>query len=236
MKRILIVLLCIVLFCAIPITAFAESETNVFVEEEETVEDTSTTTEEVVTEGEHSGAETTTSVTTEEIIKWAETHLEEISVIITLIFSLIYQVRKHASLNKSIAKCNNNAITIANDSKNAIDEARASMETAKGAVTGYDEKIVTLLETFKTTAEDKTRLENELVEIRNYLKVSTEANIEFANELAELLGLSNIPNYKKQSLGERHLAKVKAIKEAATKAEVVMMEAEGVNSNVGKEA
>ena len=103
-------------------------------------------------------------------------------------------------------------------------------------MTGYDAKIVALLEAFKTTAEDKARLEKELVEIRNYLKTSTDANIEFANELGELLGLANIPNYKKEEIGARHLEAVKAIMEAEAKAEVAMTETEEVKANDGAEA
>mgnify|MGYP003296352319 CR=1 FL=1 len=56
-----------------------------------------------------------------------------------------------------------------------------------------------------------------------FLKTSADANIEFANELAELLGLANIPNYKKEEIGARHLESVKAILEAEKKAEAVAL-------------
>jgi hypothetical protein len=40
------------------------------------------------------------------------------------------------------------------------------------------------------------------------------ANVEFANEVAELLILANIPNSRKDELYARHLAAVNAIQEA----------------------
>jgi sulfopyruvate decarboxylase TPP-binding subunit len=101
--------------------------------------------------------------------------------------------------------------------------ALSEMQNASGAVTGFETKIVALLEAFKTTAEDKLRLENELVEIKNYLKTATDANVELGNEIAELLGLANIPNYKKEEMGARHLAVLKAIIEAEKKAEAAAM-------------
>jgi hypothetical protein len=63
------------------------------------------------------------------------------------------------------------------------------------------------------------------------LKLSKDANVEFANELAELLTLANIPNFKKEEIGARHLAAVKAIAEAEAKTET-----EEVKKDVGEEA
>jgi hypothetical protein len=47
-----------------------------------------------------------------------------------------------------------------------------------------------------------------------YIKTAKLANVEFANELAELLVLANIPNSKKDELYSRHIAAVGAIAEA----------------------
>mgnify|MGYP002514089081 CR=1 FL=1 len=78
--------------------------------------------------------------------------------------------------------------------------------------------------------------EKEFVELKNYLKTSTDANIEFANELAELLGLANIPNHKKEEIGARHLEHVKAILEAEKKAEAAaVVSTEEVKEDVGEE-
>ena len=150
-------------------------------------------------------------VTTETVVKWAETHLEEISVIITLIATLIYQVRKHASLNKSIALCNNNAVSIVENSNGAIQTALSRVENVSAIVDKYKDEIVTLLAEIRQSAEEKKKLETALAEVENYLKTSKLANTELANEVAELLVLANIPNSKKEELYSRHRAAVDAI-------------------------
>lgn len=173
---------------------------------------------------------------TDNLVKWLEENSALIGLIITVIGYGIVTIKRLGTVIKSASTMNNNAITIAKNSKNVIDEALTSIQSASGAVTGYDVRIVALLEAFKTTAEDKARLEKELVEIKNYLKTSTDANIEFANELAELLGLANIPNYKKEEIGARHLTAVKAIMEAEAKAEVAMTETVEVTNDDREEA
>lgn len=173
---------------------------------------------------------------TDNLVKWLEDNSALIGLIITLIGYGIVTFKKLGTVIKSASTMNNNAITIAKNSKNVIDEALTSIQSASGAVTGYDARILALLEAYKTTAEDRARLEKELVEIKNYLKTSTDANIEFANELAELLGLANIPNYKKEEIGARHLTAVNAIMEAEAKAEVVMAETVEVTKDDRTEA
>jgi hypothetical protein len=65
------------------------------------------------------------------------------------------------------------------------------------------------------------------------------------NEIAELIALSNIPNYKKDALGSRHVAAVDAIIKAEEMAEIEADNAakmllpattEEVKENVGEEA
>lgn len=183
-------------------------------------------------------------ILTENITKWFEKNSALIGLIVTIIGYGIVMIKKLGTVVKSTGTLNNNAITISNNNTTLMGQALTSIENASGVVTGYETRIVALLEEFKNTAEDKARLERELVEIKSYLKTSTEANIEFANELAELLGLANIPNYKKEEIGARHLAAVKAIIEAEGKAEVEAENAakmllpattEEVNEDVGEE-
>lgn len=174
---------------------------------------------------------------TAEIAKWLEDNYEWLSLVITIIGYGILMIRKLSLVRKSMGTINNNAITIANNSKSAIDEARASIESASGKVTSYEERIAALLEAYKNTAEDKVRLENEFLEIRKYLETSTQANMEFANELAELLALANIPNYKKEEIGARHLAAKRHIEEAAAKAVALLpVSSEEVKVDDGEEA
>ena len=95
-----------------------------------------------------------------------------------------------------------------------------------------------MLEAYQQTAEEKKKLENELVELKEYLKTSVDANVEFADELAELLGLANIPNYKKEEIGARHVAAKKQLIERKAKAEAVALlpaNTEEVKGNVGEE-
>ena len=168
----------------------------------------------------------------EKIVNWILPHIEEISVIITLVLSIIYNIRRNRALDKSVGTLNNNAITIA---KNSAD----TMSAASGAITGYKADITALLTAFKQTAEDRERLEREFVEIKNYLQTSSKSNLEFADELAELLALANIPNYKKEEIGARHLAAKKDIIDAEAKAEALALlpaSTEEVNKDVGEEA
>lgn len=153
------------------------------------------------------------------IVEWIEPNIEEIGVVVALIGYGITLFKKFKTLNKSVGTLNNNAITISEKSANFMAQALSNIENASGAVTSFDSRIVALLEAYQDKAEKEAMLEKELVEIKNYLKTSTQANVEFANELADLLALANIPNYKKEELGARHLAAVNAIIEAEEKAE-----------------
>ena len=65
-----------------------------------------------------------------------------------------------------------------------------------------------LLEEIRKNAEEKDKVENMLHQVENYLKTAKLANVEFANELAELLNLSNIPNAKKDEMYARHTSAV----------------------------
>ena len=184
--------------------------------------------EQISTEGETTGEDVAGWDDVKETLsgaikEWIEPNLEEIGVIVTLIGYGIVLFKKLRTIIKSASTINNNAIAITEKNRNFMSQALSNIETASGVVTSYDARIVALLEAFQQTAEDKKRLEAELVEIKSFLKTSTAANIEFANELAELLGLANIPNYKKEEIGARHLESVKAILEAEKKAEAVAL-------------
>ncbi len=223
MKKIFIALLCVAMICAMTAVAFAEDTA---VDTNTTEAETFIAKEEIATEGENTGTGVTIP-TTDEIVKWVEMHLEEISVIITLIFTLIYQVRKHASLNKSIATCNNNAVSIVENSNSAISTALSRVENVSAVVDKYKDEIVTLLAEIRQTDDEKKKLETALTEVESYLKTAKLANTELANEVAELLVLANIPNSKKEELYSRHRAAVAAIDAAEHKE---------VKDNVGEEA
>ena len=190
MKKILAIICALLLACAFPLTAFAEDGT---------VEQTEIETEIIVTESE------ATDITTEDVVGYIKAHFEEISVVITLILTLIYNVRKHKLLDRSIAITNNNAIAVAENSG-------VAMQNALGKMEAFD----MLLAEYRASAEEKKKLEATLNEAMTYIKASKLANVEFANELAELLVLANIPNSKKEELYSRHLAAVSTIAEVET--------------------
>lgn len=208
MKKILALIVCTVLLvCAFPISAFAEGESVETVETIVEVVDASPTAEESVTESEISGEKAMPDITTEAIVGYIKTYFEEISVILTLILTAFYNIRKHKLLNKSISATNLNAITVSENSERAITEALAT-------VSNFKNEFTTLLAEYRTNAEEKKKLEETLNKAMTFIKTAELANEEFANELAELLVLANIPNSKKDELYSRHIAAVKAIREA----------------------
>jgi hypothetical protein len=167
------------------------------------------------------------------ILNWVKPHIEEISVIITLVFYVVASAKDRKNLNKNMGVMNNNTIAIANNSNEKMSEALTLMRASSDSVVSYDERIKTLLESYNNTLEDNRRFREEYVEMKKYLKASTEANIEFANELAELLALANIPNYKKEEIGKRHATNVAAIRDAESKAELPLdVTVEEVKENV----
>ena len=212
MKKLLAFILCVLIISAIPLAVFAEdiptgNESNAI----------ETSAESAISAPTEPPVETD-KLLSEMFEEWIVPHLEEISVIITLIGTLFYQIKKNKSFGKNISTLNNNAISIAQNSSDMMSQALLNMQSASGAVTAYDARIAAMLEAYKATAANNERLEKELSEMKAYLKTSAESNIEFANELAELLGLANIPNYKKEEIGARHLAAVNSIKAAESEA------------------
>ena len=158
-------------------------------------------------------------LTTEKIVGYVQDHLEEITVIVTLIVTLFMQLYKHGLLTKSIGTLNNNAVTVA-------EKSTASMADASNVINGYINEMSRLLEEVRANAEEKKLLQQSVNDTQTFLKSAKLANVELSNELAELLVLANIPNSKKEELYARHIAAVNAI--SAAEAEVV--------ADVGEEA
>ncbi len=188
MKRILVFMLCLLLIGAIPIVASAaevSTDATEVVEEEMTV--------------------------TEEIVDYVKNHVEEISVIVTLILGIFYEVRKHGKLNGSIGLLNNNAIAVA---QNSAETARAAFDGIRGVadvVSNYKVEFEAILSEWRKTEEEKKTLEYTLNNAVMFINTSKQAMIELSNEVAELLVLANIPNSKKEELYSRHRAAVDAI-------------------------
>lgn len=208
MKKIFALLVCtVLLLCAFPISAFAEGESVDAVETTVVEVDTSPTTEESASDEVITGEKDKLGITTEDIMGYIKTYFEEISVIVTLILTAFYNIRKHKMLNKSISATNLNAITVSENSDRMMTDALETMR-------GYKEEFANLLNEYRTTEEEKQKLEQTLKEAMTHIRTAKLANVEFANELAELLVLANIPNSKKDELYSRHITALKTIEEA----------------------
>lgn len=209
MKKIFIIMLCAMLMFALPIVAFANEGETVPTEE-------AVPSEEIVTEE---------ASITETIVEYVKSHIEEISVIATLLVTILYEIRKHGKLTGSIGTLNNNAIAIAENGATAVKAALTEVADIAKVVEGYKEEFSTLLSEMRHSLEEKQSLETTLSHVETFLKTAKLATLELSNEVAELLVLANIPNSKKDELYARH---TKAVHEL----EVV----EEVMSNDGKEA
>ena len=188
MKKIIIFALCVLLLFAMPVAVFAE---------------------------EASVAEPEVEVSiTEEIVTYVKSHIEEISVIGTLLLTIFYEIRKHRNLNGSIGALNNNAITMAENSTEAIKKALSEAKDIADVVINYKEEFNTLLGEIRKSAEEKARLEDTLSHVETFLLTAKSATLELSNEVAELLVLANIPNSKKEELYARHMKAVHDIEQA----------------------
>lgn len=179
MKKIFALLLCAVLLCATLVFASAE------------------------------GTEAATEVAaeasmTDTIVNYVKTHIEELSVIGTLLLTIFYEIRKHGKLNGSIGTLNNNAIAVAENSAASINTALAEVEGIAEVVRNYKDEFASVLEEIKRSAEEKKSIEETLAHVETFLKTAKLAIVEMSNEVAELLVLANIPNAKKEEFYARH--------------------------------
>lgn len=184
MKRFLVLMLCIMLLMVTPVVAYAAED----------------------------GAEVAVEQTmTEEIFAYCKSHVEELSVIGTLILGMFYETRKHRNLNGSIGTLNNNAIAVAQNSAENIKTVLAEAKGIADVVIKYKDEIESLLSEIRKSAEEKKSLEDTLSHVEGFLKTAKLATLELSNEVAELLVLANIPVSKKEELYSRHRAAVDAI-------------------------
>ena len=237
MKKIFALFLCAMLICATPIIAFAEGEENA------TEVTENTTAEEIVTESEISPD---TETVPDKIIGFIKENFEGtsfISLAVTVVVYIFYEVKKHKSLNGSIGVMNNNAVAVAENSAKAIGDVMAKADTIVDevltragtiadnssvivqnvltetvaiaeVVKSYKEQMEAMLGEIRKNAEEKQSLEETLLSVQKTLETLKMADLEFGNEVAELLVLANIPNAKKEELYSRHRAAVDAIETA----------------------
>ena len=238
MKKFIVFFLCALLICTMPIVAFAEGESTDAVVETEVPSSTGSTSESIPEK-----------TITETIVEYVKLHFEEISVVVTLILTAFYHIRNNSKLNLAMRTLNNNAITVAENGNSFVSNALSKAEEIVSGFTNqsnvtvqtviekmdgvaevvqrYQETMGALVEEIRNSEEEKKALKEALDRAESYIHTSKLANTEFANELAELLCLSNIPNSKKEELYARHIKSVKALEEA---------DANGVKTDDGTEA
>lgn len=210
MKKILVLFLCVLLICAMPIVASAEGTS------EDAVETNPTVTDGVPAEED--------KPITEIIVGYVKSNPEEVIVMISVIFGAIYEFRHRRKLNGSIGTLNNNAVVVAENSATAIKAALKEAEDIANVVKEYKEEFATILNDVRKNAEEKQSLEDTLNHVETFLKTAKLATLELSNEVAELLLLANIPNSKKEELYARHSNAVHSLEAV-----------EEVKSNDGKE-
>ena len=227
-KKILILFACLAFMLALPLSVAATDEVSFADSADEVVSEYITTEAEIASEEEFEVSATEVhsfpvteetpvglTFTVEMIVDYIFSHPEEITVIITMIGTIIYQVKKNRSLGKSMSLMNNNAVAMSEYSTAAINQALLTMNNVANQVEGYKYDIEVLLGEVRDTAEQKKKLAEALITVEDHLKVAKLANTELANEVAELLVLANIPNSKKDELYARHRAAVALIDAAA---------------------
>lgn len=205
MKKIFALILCAMLICATPVVAFAEGE------ETATEVTENITVEEIVTESEISAPEQTIP---DKIATFFSENFEGtsfISLAVTIVGYVFYEIKKHRKLDGSIGTLNNNAITIAKNSTETIKDAMEKVADIAEVVTGYKDEMASMIAEIRKNAEEKQSLEDMLQIVQKTLETSKMASKELADEVAELLVLANIPPSKKEELYARHRAAVNAI-------------------------
>lgn len=224
MKKILVFILCAMLIFALPIVAYAEEGDSATIEQTEEVTENLPSENETATEGEISPPEEDKPIT-ETIAECIKEKFPEIAILLVSLAMTAFISHLKNKLTTSMGVMNNNAITMATSSAEAINTGLEKMGYMANKFEEGMQMMSSLLGEIRKNAEEKDHLENMLIQVESYLKTAKLANIEFANELAELLNLSNIPNSKKEELYARHTKSIHELEAA-----------EEVMSNDGTEA
>ena len=186
MKKIFALALIAMLLCMVPVMAFAEEEVPAVAE----------------------------ASMTDTIVNYVTSHIEECTVIGTMILTIFYNVRKNKKTDGAIGTLNNNAVAIAENSAKTVKDALAEVAAIAEVVNAHKEDLSAMLAEIKRNAEEKKKLEDTLSSVEKLLKATKLANIEMSNEVAELLVLANIPNAKKEELYARHTQALRQLEEA----------------------
>ena len=219
MKKILAFIVCIVLICAMPLAVFAEevSETlpvEDMIPETEAIDTTPTTEATPLPAPSEPTIKEEAKGYADIIAAWFEANSGFLGTIFTIIGYGIVILKRSKKMTETAATANNNAVAIAENGSIIANNALTQVKDIAEVVRGYSDKMSELLARVEKSEEDKQKLETALADVHTHLKTAKLANVELANEVAELLVLANIPNSKKDELYARHLAAVGAIADA----------------------
>lgn len=226
MKKFLAFILCILLICAMPIVAFAESEVieeTPPVVETLPIEETTPETEPPVTTPPTDSTplptppeptlEEEAKATTEIIKAWFEKNSGALTIVFTIIGYGLAMFKKIKNVVKSATTMNNNAISIAENSDRTTAAALVKLDIATEVIGSYKDKTEELLAEVRESNEEKQALKKALNETQTLLKAAKLAIKALSDEVAKLITLANLPNTVKSELYEQHLENVRAILE-----------------------
>ena len=240
MKKLLILFVTLALLLCLPFTALATSEETI---PDESAAPTAESSTESKIDGESapeapSSAEDQTQVPKEDdlipvsdkIISFITEHYGDsaiISFVITGIVGIAVYLKKNKGLLAAIGVFNKNAITVAQNSDDSVKEASAKMEKAELKFSECFAAMQALMDEIRKTEGEKKALETLMKTVSERLERFKLADIELADEIAQLLNLSNLPTSVKDELYARHKASL-ALIEGANAEEV--SEDDGKNS------
>lgn len=227
MKKILVFILCAVMLCAFAVSASAETHSDMLTATENENVGNSNPEKENATESEISpdttGPENTETPTeteppaeeltpeptvTERITDYVKSHIEELSVIASLIIAAIYSKIKDGKFGATLGTLNSNAIKIANKGVEVAEAAAEKMDGATVKLKELEEKFTSVMEKYEKSEEEKTALYTLLASVESLLKGVKGAALEASNEVAELLVRANLPNSVKEEIYGRHMKAV----------------------------
>lgn len=180
MKKIFMIMLCALLLFAVPTVAFADSGEATETEENLTI--------------------------TEQIVNYITGNAEEILTMVAALASAVIVKLIGGKLSSSVGTLNNNAISIAKEASDKLDNASKKLEE-------YEGKMLEFMSKLERSEEEKRLLETNLNSAETFLETAKMAVVNLADELAELLLLANIPNAKKEEIYSMHQEAMKKLKQ-----------------------
>ena len=219
MKKIIILILALCMMSAFALTAFAE-ETEAVTDATEGTEGGNNTQEsETSTDEEISGvSEEISKPITDSIAAYITGNLEEISVIASLILAAIYARIRNGKLDTSLGTLNGNSIKIAKTSAEITEAAAEKLQAVSEKIKDFETRFESIESLYKSAlnaidkiAGDNNEVSATIERLTSAIRVLTMAVKEDADEVANLLCLSNIPNAKKDEMYGGHITAVKAI-------------------------